>query len=75
MTYKIVKCPNCKNYAMTSADKVFKCIICSKTTDITKMKIHFQSDSPQAVTQVLQKIKQEEFIRDHGNPKDDDYFM
>ena len=74
MTYKIVRCPNCKNYAMTSADKAFKCIICSKTSDISKLKIYFSSDSPQAATQVLKRIKQEQHIIDHGEDNINDFF-
>jgi len=59
--YKIVKCYNCKKYAMTAANKRFKCISCSKSFDVEKMKIFFESFSAKEVSLVLRKIKEESF--------------
>lgn len=71
--YKIVKCEYCKKYSMTSASKIFKCIFCSKSQDITKMRIYFESDSPQVTTKALQNIKREEFILYKGEDGIDDF--
>lgn len=74
MTYKIVKCPNCKVFSMTLAEVSFKCINCSKTFDITRLKIYFSNNNPQIVTKTLQKIKQEQHIQRYGDEKINDFF-
>ena len=60
---KVVRCTNCKTFQMSNANKTFKCIKCQKTKNITSKRIYFESDNLREVTQVLQKIKEEDFKR------------
>lgn len=60
--YRVIKCPNCKYLQLSSALKTFKCVRCQKSKDISKVKIYFESRTPQEATQVLQKLKKEFFI-------------
>lgn len=59
--YKIVKCPKCKKFQMSVSEKSFSCKHCSNKESILKMKIYFENSSPQIVSEILKKIKQEEF--------------
>ncbi|MFW5704972.1 MAG: DUF5817 domain-containing protein [Nanoarchaeota archaeon] len=54
--YKIVCCPKCHKFAITTAGVSFSCIHCRKTSDLSKMKIFFTTDSPEVARKVLQKI-------------------
>lgn len=55
--YKIVRCPNCTTFQITSSDKTLKCVKCSKTKVLSKLRILYSDDNPQFATKVLQEIK------------------
>lgn len=57
--YSVIKCFNCKKFQLSSANKIFTCIYCKKSKDITKIKIHYQSLTPKLAQEVLKKIKEE----------------
>jgi hypothetical protein len=42
---------------MSTAKENFKCIKCSKTKKITRMRIYFESDTPRESTEVLKQVK------------------
>ena len=69
--YKVVKCPKCKRFSMTSADVSFRCVVCSKTSDVTKMRVYYATDSPQIATKVLQRLKEEEAREKFGDERYD----
>ena len=59
--YRVVRCPYCKTYQLTSAQKSFGCVSCGKSKSITKMRILFQSENPTISINVLKEIKKEDF--------------
>lgn len=69
--YKIVKCPNCKNFQMSLSSKIFSCKFCLKKDSILKMRIYFENSSPGVVNDVLKKIKQEQFNVLNDNVSED----
>ena len=54
--YKLVKCPKCRRYQITYAEKTFKCKFCGYSTKITKIRIWFKSIDPEEVRIILEKI-------------------
>jgi hypothetical protein len=58
---------------MSTVTKIVKCIKCQKSTSKEKLRIFFQSDSPQACTEVVKRLKEEHF-KVHGNYGEDDFF-
>lgn len=58
---------------MSTAQKTFKCVKCNSTFSIDKLRTYFQSDSPQACSQVVRKLKEEHF-KVHGEYGEDDFF-
>lgn len=65
MQYKIVRCPNCATWQMTTSKKTLKCIKCGKTKVLTSLKIFYHSENPQMTTKVLQELKLEKPIKDN----------
>lgn len=70
---RVVKCRNCYEFQMTTANKTFKCVKCNKSFPIQNLKIYFESDSPQLCSEVVRKLKEEKF-RVFGNYGEDDFF-
>lgn len=70
---KVVKCRNCYEFQMSNANKIFKCIKCQKSMQMHMLRIYFQSDSPQACSEVVKRLKEEEF-KVKGNYGEDDFF-
>lgn len=70
---RVIKCRNCYEFQMTTANKIFKCVKCNKSFPIQNLRTYFQSDSPQACSQVVKKLKEEEF-KIKGNYGEDDFF-
>ncbi len=70
---KIVKCRNCFEFQMTTANKIFKCVKCQKSMQLHMLRIYFESDSPQTCSQVVKKLKEEHF-KVYGNYGEDDFF-
>jgi len=75
MNYKIIRCSKCKSFQMTSAKKYLKCISCQNSLNVEKMKIFFESESPQEITIILKKIKEEYFKSLNESQKDFDEFV
>ena len=69
----VVKCNKCFKWQMTTAHKVFKCVSCQKSMPLYTLKIYFQSDSYQACSQVVRRLKEETFsmLEEFG---EDDFF-
>lgn len=61
--YKVFRCTNCKNYYMSSSKNNFKCLKCGKNINLEKSRILFSSLSPQEASEVLRKIKEEDYKR------------
>ncbi|MCA9459743.1 MAG: hypothetical protein KC550_04310, partial [Nanoarchaeota archaeon] len=60
--YRVIKCPNCKYLQLSSALKTFKCVKCQKSKDVNRVKVYFESRTPQEAVQVLQELKKQFFI-------------
>ena len=43
--YKVVRCPRCKTWHITYAEKTFKCRRCGKTYPMSALKIYYSSDN------------------------------
>ncbi|MFT4243884.1 MAG: hypothetical protein ACMXYB_00320 [Candidatus Woesearchaeota archaeon] len=69
----VIRCLHCQEFQMSTAQKIVKCIKCYKSMQKENLKIFFQSDSPQACTEVVKRLK-EEYFRVHGNYGEDDFF-
>lgn len=69
----VIRCPQCQEFQMSTASKIVKCIKCQKSTPKEKMKIFFQSDSPQACSEVVKRLKEEHY-KVYGNYGEDDFF-
>lgn len=70
--YKVVKCPYCKKFQMTTANKSFKCIFCHRTRVLANIRIMFESATPQIASEVLMKIKAEKFkVNEYTKGQDD----
>lgn len=65
--YKLIKCPNCKKFQITSAEKTFKCINCLKSKTIKNMKIYYENENPNLVSIALKKIKEEIGLQQNQN--------
>ena len=70
----VIKCRNCYSFQMSTASKVVNCVSCDSTFQIQNVRIYFQSDSPQACTEVVKKLKEEQFKVDDRNFGEDDFF-
>lgn len=64
--YSVIRCFNCKKFQLSSANKIFSCVYCKKTKEITRIRIYYQSQTPQLAQEVLKKIKEELSSDDSG---------
>lgn len=57
--YKILRCPNCFNFLITSSLTSFKCQYCFKVKSVKKLRVFFESENPNLATKTLQSLKKE----------------
>lgn len=59
MIYKVVRCPNCGFFQVTSSKTSLKCQKCNKSRVLSKVKIFYQDADARMCARVLIKVKEQ----------------
>ncbi len=63
LVYKLVRCSQCGLFQVTTSQKTLKCLKCSKSKQLSLLKIFYSTENGQDAAKMLSKLKEEEAIK------------